>query len=95
MAQADLIREQGLQIVTLTAILDRARSDIVESQLTMRAAVEQIHQLENQARLLEDRVDDLRKEREERKRRYWAIVLAGIGSGLTLILNLVLTLWRG
>jgi len=94
MAQADLIREQGLQIATLTAILDRARSDIVESQLTLRAAVEQIHQLENRARLPEGRVEDLRKGREELKHRFWAVVLAVIGSALALIMNFVLTLLR-
>jgi hypothetical protein len=94
MALADLVREQGQQIATLTAILDRASKDLVDVELAMKDVVERSHRLESQTPLLEERVADFRKDREDRDRKRWAIVLAVIVSVLTLIVNVVLTIMR-
>ncbi|HEY8504512.1 MAG TPA: hypothetical protein VIL46_08010, partial [Gemmataceae bacterium] len=79
----EIIRDLEKSVATLIERLANVRAEQARLEAVLQRTVDNAGRLETRLALLEEKVSDLRKWREERDRKNWLLIVALVGSILT------------
>lgn len=92
--QGQVVHELVKTVAGLDERLNNVRADITRLTETQTRTVESVNQMKTHLAVLDERLAELKRVFEEGLRRRWLIIGAFVGSLLTFLGNLILTLSR-